>query len=161
MPFASRMKRRGIQILTKAMKCASIVVLGPALLGFPTANFQVLLKAVVCVTAMLVLAKAVRKSRYAWATGFGVIALLFNPVVPVALARKPFLWLDVRTAAEASCSRQRIGRREFIIERQLVSQCRCLGLKPKKRLSWLGFHKITSEVAAWILEALKRRHAGP
>jgi hypothetical protein len=94
MPPASRMKRRGIQILTKAMKCVSIAVLGPALLGFPTANFQIVLKAVVCVTAFLALTKAARKSRYAWASGFGAIALLFNPVVPVALPHGTLLWVN-------------------------------------------------------------------
>jgi hypothetical protein len=83
-----------MQILTKTMKCVSIAVLGPALLGFPTANFQVVLKAVVCATAFLVLTKAVRKSRYSWATGFGVIAVLFNPVVPVAIPPGTLLWVN-------------------------------------------------------------------
>jgi len=56
--------------------------------------YQVLLEFVVCVSALLVLTQAVRASKYIWAAGFLVIAGLFNPVVPVILSRKTFLWLD-------------------------------------------------------------------
>ena len=54
---------------------------------------QVLLNFVVCVSS-LVLTQAVRAGRYFWAAGPIAIAVLFESVVPVALARKTLLWLD-------------------------------------------------------------------
>jgi len=81
-------------VLTKAMQCVSIVILSLAVLQQPTANFQVLLGMFICVTAILVATQAVRLDKYFGAVGFGVIALLFNPVVPVALSRRTLLWLD-------------------------------------------------------------------
>jgi hypothetical protein len=76
------------------MKCVSITTLGLAVLGFPAASFQVLLKMVVCVTALLVITQAVRSNRQIWAVVFGLIALLFNPVLPVALSPSTMLWVE-------------------------------------------------------------------
>ena len=81
-------------MLTKIMKCVSILVLCVAALRLPTANFQVLLEIVISVTALLVVTQAVRLRKYVWAAGFGVIAVLFNPILPVALSRTTWLWLD-------------------------------------------------------------------
>jgi len=81
-------------MLTKIMKCVSILVLCVAALRLPTANFQVLLEIVISVTALLVVTQAVRLRKYLWAAGFGVIAVLFNPILPVALSRTTWLWLD-------------------------------------------------------------------
>ncbi len=81
-------------MFTKIMKWVSIAVLLLAVLRLPTASYQVLLGIVVCVSALLVVTQAVRVGKYFWAAGFVAIAVLFNPVVPVALSRKTFLWLD-------------------------------------------------------------------
>jgi hypothetical protein len=59
-----------------------------------TSGYQVLLGFVICVSGILVITEAVRDSKYLWAAGFFVITVLFNPVVPVVLSRKTFLWLD-------------------------------------------------------------------
>lgn len=80
-------------MLTKMMRWVSIAVLLLAVLQLPTAGYQVLLEIVVCVSALLVFAQAVRAGKYFWAAGFVAIAVLFNPVVPVALSRGTFLWL--------------------------------------------------------------------
>ena len=79
---------------TKIMKCVSILALCLTALRLPTANFQVLLEFVVFVTALLVVTQAVGLRKYLWAAGFSVIAVLFNPIVPVALSRGPWFWLD-------------------------------------------------------------------
>ena len=79
---------------TKIMKCVSILALCLTALRLPTATFQVLLEFVVCVTALLVVTQAVGLRKYLWAAGFSVIAVLFNPIVPVALSRKTWFWLD-------------------------------------------------------------------
>jgi hypothetical protein len=50
---------------------------------------------VVCLSGLLAAAQAVRAGKYRWATGFVAIAVLFHPVVPVAFARRTFLWLDL------------------------------------------------------------------
>jgi hypothetical protein len=76
------------------MKCVSITTLGLAVLGFPAASFQVLLKIVVCVTALLVITQAVRSNKQIWAVVFGLIAVMFNPVLPVALSPSTLLWVD-------------------------------------------------------------------
>ena len=81
-------------MLSKVMKWFSIVVLGLAALRLPSANFQVLLEFVVCVTALLAVAQAVGLRKYLWAAGFTVITVLFNPIVVVALSRRTWFWLD-------------------------------------------------------------------
>jgi hypothetical protein len=82
-------------MLTKIMKWVSIVALLLAVLRLPTGSYQVLFEVVVCLSGLLVATQAVRAGKYLWAPGFAAIAVLFNPVVPVALARRTFLWLDV------------------------------------------------------------------
>lgn len=62
------------------------VLLTAALLWRSAANSelpQFLLGFVVCFGAGVVVMQAVRANEYAWAGGFGAIALLFNPLVPV------------------------------------------------------------------------------
>ena len=81
-------------MLTKTMKWVSVVALLLALVGRPSAGYQTVLEFVVCLSGLLVLAQAVRTGRYIWAVGFMAIAVLFNPIVPVTLSRKTFLWLD-------------------------------------------------------------------
>ena len=77
------------------MKWVSIAALLLAVLRLPTGGYQVLFEVVVCLSGLLVATQAVRAGKYLWALGFSAIAVLFNPVVPVALARRAFLWLDV------------------------------------------------------------------
>ena len=81
-------------MLIKIMKWVSSVVLLLAGLHLLTASYQVFLELIVCISGLLVLTQAVRSSSYIWAAGFLAIAVIFNPVVPVVLYRKTFLWLD-------------------------------------------------------------------
>jgi hypothetical protein len=91
-------------MLTRIMKGFSVVAL---LLGFlwnfpafhnewsvRDGGYLELFNMLVCLTALLVAAQAFRERKYFWAAGFVAIAVLFNPIVPVTLSRKMFLWLD-------------------------------------------------------------------
>lgn len=82
-------------MLTKIMKWVSIAALLLAVLRLPTGSYQVLFEIVVCMSGLLVATQAVGAGKYLWALGFAAIAVLFNPVVPVALARRTFIWLDL------------------------------------------------------------------
>jgi hypothetical protein len=82
-------------MLTKSMEWLSIAALLLAVFWRSSANFQLVLESVVCVTGLLVVMQAVRRGKYSWAAGFLAVAVLFNPVVPVALSRNAFLLLDV------------------------------------------------------------------
>ncbi len=82
-------------MFTRIMKWVSIAALLLAVLRLPTGSYQVLFEVVVCMSGLLAATQAVRAGKYLWATGFVAIAVLFNPVVPVALARRTFLWLDL------------------------------------------------------------------
>ncbi len=82
-------------MFTTIMKWVSIAVLLLAALSLPTGSYQVLFEVVVCLSGLLAATQAVRAGKYFWAAGFVGIAVLFNPVVPVALARRTFLWLDL------------------------------------------------------------------
>jgi hypothetical protein len=84
---------------TKIMKWLSIAALLLAVLPLPigsqrVGSHRVVLEIVVCVSAILVVTQALRAGKYFWAAGFSVIALLFNPVVPVELSENGFLWVD-------------------------------------------------------------------
>jgi hypothetical protein len=82
-------------MLTTTMKWVSTAVLLGAALRLPTPGYEVLLEFVVCVSGLLVITQAVRAGSYLWAAGFAVIAVLFNPVAPVALPPRIFFWLDL------------------------------------------------------------------
>src|SRR5215831_19564145 len=90
-----RLRPMRFPMLTKIMKWVSIAALLLAVLRLPTGSYQALLEIVVCMSGLLAATQAVRAGKYFWATGFVAIAVLFNPVVPVALARRTFLWLDL------------------------------------------------------------------
>jgi hypothetical protein len=82
-------------MLTRIMMWVSIPALLLAALRVPTGSYQVLFEVVICLSGLLAATQAVRAGKYLWATGFAAIAVLFNPVVPVALARRTSLWLDL------------------------------------------------------------------
>ena len=82
-------------MLTRIMMWVSIAVLLLAALRLPTGSYQVMFEVVVCMSGLLAATQAVRAGKYLWATGFSAIAVLFSPVVPLALAQRTFLWLDL------------------------------------------------------------------
>jgi Family of unknown function (DUF6804) len=59
------------------------------------AGLEVMLDIVVCVGGMTVATQAVARPNYLWTAGFVLIAVLFNPVVPVVFSRNIFLVLDL------------------------------------------------------------------
>jgi hypothetical protein len=79
----------------KMMKLIAVAALLLAILPHPNSIFQTLLDILVCGTAIVVATQAFRAGRHIWAAGFAVIAVLFNPVLPLVFARTTFLWLDV------------------------------------------------------------------
>jgi len=82
-------------MLTEIMKWVSVVTLFVAVISqYSSPDFRMPVQLIVCVAAGLVFVQAIRESKRFWAAGFFGIALLFNPVVPVALSRGAFLWLD-------------------------------------------------------------------
>lgn len=87
-------KEARLPVHTKIMKWISIGALLLVGLGLPIGSYRVVLELVVCVSALLVVTQAVRTGKYFWAAGFSAIAVLFNPVVPVALSRTATLLLD-------------------------------------------------------------------
>ncbi len=82
-------------MFTRIMKWVSVAVLLLAVLRPPTGSYQVVFEVVVCMSGLVAATQAVRAGKYLWAAGFVAITVLFNPVAPVALARRTFLWLDL------------------------------------------------------------------
>jgi hypothetical protein len=82
-------------VLTKTMKWVSITGLLLALRWPPSTSYQVTLEILICVSALLVVTQAWHAGKYSWAAAFVAIAVFFNPIMPLALARKTFLWLDL------------------------------------------------------------------
>ena len=76
------------------MKWVSITMLLLAIFQLPVASHPVLLAIVVCASGLLVAAQAIRAGKYSWAVGFFVIAVLFNPVIPIARSGRDALWLN-------------------------------------------------------------------
>jgi hypothetical protein len=82
-------------MFTKIMKyvCAGVLLL--TALWAATPGVKIVLDIVICVGALMVATQAVAWSKYFWAGGFVTIAVLFNPITPVALSRNVFLVLDL------------------------------------------------------------------
>jgi hypothetical protein len=81
-------------MLTKIMKWFSITGLLTAMFWQPSEGLGVLLQMVVSVSAVLVVVQAVQARKYLWGIGFLSIAVLFNPVAPIAFSRGGYLWLN-------------------------------------------------------------------
>ena len=80
---------------TKIMKWVSIVALLLGVVWSTSPDYQLLLQFVVCAGAIAVVLQAARAAKYFWAVAFGAIAVLYNPIVSVALSRTMFLWLNL------------------------------------------------------------------
>lgn len=72
--------------------CISALLLG--LLLRSSRDYQIAMELVVCLGALLAVAQGWRTVKYFWAAAFAAIAVLFNPVVPIALSGKSFLWVQ-------------------------------------------------------------------
>jgi len=81
-------------MLTKILKWAAIGALLVAILRLPISDYQIFLGIVVCVAGVLIGLQSIQDHRFSWASGFLLMAILFNPVKPLPLSQKMFLWLD-------------------------------------------------------------------
>lgn len=82
-------------MFTKMMKlvCAGVLLLTAISVVSP--GVEILLDILISVGAITVATEAVARPKYLWAGGFVAIAVLFNPIWPVALSREVFFVLDV------------------------------------------------------------------
>jgi hypothetical protein len=86
-------------MITKIAKWISVAGLLLAALWRPSENYQLLLQFVVCASALLVAWGAYSSAKYLWGIGFAAIAIIFNPIQPLAPSREMFLWLDLLSMA--------------------------------------------------------------
>jgi len=78
------------------MKWVSIAALLLAAIAWRFAgDYQLLLQFVICLGAITVVMQALRETEYRWAAGFAMLAMLFNPAVPVFKFSGPFSLLLV------------------------------------------------------------------
>ena len=82
-------------MFTRIMKWFSIMALLLGVFLSSSASYRTALELVVCVAAAVVAAQAFRTGKYFWGIGFVAIAILFNPVVPIAFSPGRFLVLDL------------------------------------------------------------------
>ena len=80
----------------KIMISISLAALAVALFMTSSANYRVFLQFLVCASAALIVWNAVRaETQYLWASVFCGVAVLFNPILPVALPGRVFFLLDL------------------------------------------------------------------
>ena len=82
-------------MFTKTMKVVCVGALMLMAFWQASAGAEIVLDILVCVGAMTVATQAVVRPKYVWTVGFVLIALLYNPVVPVVLSRNMFIVLDL------------------------------------------------------------------
>jgi uncharacterized membrane protein len=57
-------------------------------------GFYKLLRWVVCIVGGLLAFEAVRQKRVGWAWGFGIVAVIFNPISPFSFEKELWRFLD-------------------------------------------------------------------
>jgi Family of unknown function (DUF6804) len=78
----------------------AIAALGVGLLLISNPTYRVLLEFLVCASAVLVVLHSVRaEAQYLWAATFCAIAVVFNPLFPIALPSRVFFLLDTISMA--------------------------------------------------------------
>ena len=79
----------------KSMSWISVIALAPAVFLVSSANYRIALQFIVCWTAAMIVIQSARASKYGWAAMFCAVAVLFNPIVPLAISARPFGWLAI------------------------------------------------------------------
>src|SRR5271157_1318194 len=106
---------RRFEAFVNPAQAVSIAMLIFAILPWPYGYFT-LLRLVVCATAILTSASLFERQP-SFALGFGVIALLFNPILPVFLPKAFWIVIDLGVAgAFWHVRRARVGERGSIGE---------------------------------------------
>lgn len=99
---------------SRLMKWVSIAVLLMGLLARSSTSYRIVLDLVVCVSALVVFSQALRTERYFWGACFLSIAVLFNPIVPLGLSGRMFLWLDLACLATFAISLQALKAKPLL-----------------------------------------------
>jgi Family of unknown function (DUF6804) len=74
----------------------SFAALAVALFMTSNADYRMFLQFLVCTSAALIVWNAVRaETQHLWASVFCGVAILFNPILPVALPGRVFFFLDL------------------------------------------------------------------
>ena len=82
-------------MFTKVMKVVCVAALMLMAFWQAPASAEVVLDILICVGAVTVATQAIAQPKYIWTTGFVLIAVLFNPIMPVGLSRDIFFVLDL------------------------------------------------------------------
>lgn len=90
-------------MLTNSMKWLSVAAILFLLLLLPRISYAGYPTMVAALTvwagAVVVMVQAARSGRYVWMSLFLLVAVIFNPALPVMLSRSAFLVLDLGTLA--------------------------------------------------------------
>ena len=84
-------------MISRITTVVSMAALLLTIVWHPSAGYLLLLESVICVGAIVIVLQAGRAEKYLWAVGFALIAVLFNPIAPVPMARS--IWIDLAVMA--------------------------------------------------------------
>ena len=93
----------------KSLRYIAAVMLLIAISGMPYAYYT-LLRWVVCAASVITLGMAINEERTGWKVVFGILALLFNPLIPIHLDKEVWLPIDILAALMFFISNFSIGR---------------------------------------------------
>ena len=110
------------------MKWFAVAMLLMGGVGLCDSSFQIVLKIVVCIAALMVFAQAFTDKRWIWGVFFLALAIAYNPVSPVLFSKRIFLWLDL------------MGMMTFLIS--------LVALKQRRRLSLVSItnHRVSPDM---------------
>lgn len=79
----------------KIVLIVSTATLGVALFATSSESYRVLMQFLICASALIVLHAIRGRAEYFWAGTLLAVAVLFNPVFPIALPGRIFILLDL------------------------------------------------------------------
>jgi hypothetical protein len=103
-----------MHIIVMKWFAAAMLLMGGV--GLFDSGFQIVLKIVVCIAALMVFAQALTERKWIWGVFFLALAITYNPVAPVFYSKRIFLWLDL------------MGMMTFLISLVALKQRRILSL---------------------------------
>lgn len=101
-----------------------ISIAGLALAGFwrSSESYQVILGFVVCTSAVMIVMEAVKGRKYVWASLFGAIALIFNPIEPFTFSPRYILWIDLASVAMFLVSLAAVKRKPILSVQSITNR---------------------------------------